>query len=1499
MLTEIRGYTDLRHIGTGGFGEVYVGRQEVINREVAIKVILPVHANHIDFIQRFKYEAELVARLEHPHIVPLYDYWRDPDGAFLVMRYIRGGNLADKLTTDGAFDIEWAGRLLEQISGALYIAHRNKIVHQDIKPANILLDEDGNAYLTDFGIARDIEGDVNLAEDENNTMHGSPKYISPEHLRRKEITHRSDIYSLGILMYEILTGRTPYESEEMLQLLQQHVRAPMPSLQEKNPDLPPELNQPIQQATVKDPLSRYESVLDFSNDFQMIIRQLKYPDSTATFGIAAGGMSADATGPITVFNPYKGLKAFQEADASDFYGREELVQNLMNRMVEFDPLQRFLAVVGPSGSGKSSVVRAGLIPAIRRGDLEGLPTLLITDMTPGNNPMRRLEGAILKVAHQATMELMNTLSKDDYDLNEMLAIALPEDAEMLLIIDQFEEVFTLVDNEKKRRGFLNLVYKALRAENSRLRLIVTMRADFLDRPLEYSGWGDLLSKRMELVAPMKPSELLDAIEKPAMVAGLVLEDGLAGLIVDDVSSQAGVLPLLQYTLSELYERRNGIELTQAAYQELGGIRGALAKRAEEIFQDLTEAQQEATRLFFPRLISFGLGRNSTRRRVMLGELYSMRTDTDAVREAVEEFGKRRLLTSDYDLVSRLPTIEVAHEALIRSWERLNRWLRENEDILRLQERLGAEVEQWKAADKDNSFLPSGMRLEQYKGLLDHEAIVLTKREQEFLDSALILEAENLVRERRRQKLFQSLTAAIFVFGIVSVILAFVANNLRIEAEDAQDAAVIARNEAIESEANAVIARDEALANAQTGRARELAVSSLLFAETYPDTAMLLGLESLAVADTFEGRNALMTSLLKVPSILGYFNGHDAFIRQIALSPDEVLLASGGADGRVIVWDKDTRDLVQTLEGHEIRINGLAFSPNGQYLVSADATGKLLVWDTETWVQFTILEIDENIAELRTIAFSVDGRWLVAGTSDGHIIVWNAGNFSQAQILEEHNGGTIYDIVFSPDNSLMVSGGDDGTLHYWDTETFSLLDIVVAHEGSWILTLAFSPDGTKLASGGLDRRVKLWDVESRSLLWRSASSHPERVTTLNFTRNGSFIIAGDLNATIVVWDTASGSARQVMNNISQTEVRDLIVHGSLLYVAGDSQSVYELSINFVPRFGKILARNSDELWSVAISPSGERTAFAGGTSGGGAPEDFAVYIWDAVINETIRLQITHTLTVTDVLFWDEQVISVGLDSRIIIWNDSSAEQILFASEGIISAAIHENILVVGLNNGQIELWDLSSDSEERIGLLEGHQTRVNDLAFSTDGTILVSGGRDMRLIIWDVESGEILHHLDNAHNDSIEAIAISPDGAMIASGSRDNNIILWDSVSGEKLGLPLSAHEGWVQALAFNADGSLLASGSVDSSIILWDVDTQRLLGLPFFGHSNLIYDLEFSTDGTFMVSSDSDGTVIRWEVNLDTWQERACSVANRSLTDAEQRDYDNEIFPLQFLCGGE
>src|SRR5664279_4291053 len=673
---NLKGYEIRERIGAGGFGVVYRAYQTTVGREVAVKVILPGLANQPDFIRRFEAEAQLIARLEHPHITPLYDYWRDPNGAYLIMRWLRGGSLRDALQ-NGRYDLHAAALLLDQVSGALSLAHRSRVIHRDIKPGNILLDEDGNAYLTDFGIAQDLNLQDNPIQPD--PMVGSLDYISPEQARSEPITPRVDIYSLGVTLYEVITGEHPFHNLSSVERLYKHINDPLPEITTLDAAVVEPVNRVIQKATAKNPDLRYPDALAFSADFREAIGMNRVPTSAVELLtqreqevlqlVIEGHSNKEIAQRLTVTlstvkwyvnqiytklgvrsrvqvmvraremnlltkssealsreqiptedfqpeNPYKGLRAFQSADNQDFFGREKLTARLIKRLEETHEFGHFMAVIGPSGSGKSSLVKAGLIPALWRGDLPGSEKWFIVEMLPGTHPLEELEIALTRVAANQSSHLREQLSRDRRGLIRAAQLILPNnDSELVLVINQFEEVFTLLDDEATRVQFLDLLYSAVTEPHGRVRVIITLRADFYDRPLRYPDFGDLLRSRMETVLPLSAQELERAISKPAERVGVSFEPGLVVTIVGEINYQAGALPLLQYALTELFERRKGRLLTREAYEAIGGTVGALARRADEIYQGFDERSREAVQQMFLRLVTLGEGVEDTRRRV--------------------------------------------------------------------------------------------------------------------------------------------------------------------------------------------------------------------------------------------------------------------------------------------------------------------------------------------------------------------------------------------------------------------------------------------------------------------------------------------------------------------------------------------------------------------------------------------------------------------------------------------------------------------------------------------------------------------------------------------------------------------------------------------------------------------------------------------------------------------------------------------------------------------
>ena len=766
----VRGYEFIEQIGEGGFGAVFRARQSSLGRDVAIKVVKPELANDADFIRRFEAEAELVARLEHPHIVPLYDFWREPNAAFMVMRMLKGGSLSQfmhaKLDTRPALKLL---PLLRQISEALQAAHFAGVIHRDFKPANILLDEQGNACLADFGVAKQLNNDSGRTM--IGEVVGSIAYCAPEQLRSEAVSPATDVYALGLVTFELLAGRRPFSATQPALMIEQHLSHVPPRLDEFVADTPPAISAILAQCLQKDPALRPQTAVEFVRELESALRGV---DSN---WLVHSRISLDEFATPTTFdhqfteqdNPYRGLASFDESDAPNFFGREALVEQLLEKMSDRAPHQRMLMVIGPSGSGKSSAVRAGLVPSLRKGAIRGSEKWFISTFMPGPDPIASLAAALRRVAIR-DFNIEALLNRDSFGLSAAIDRCLPNEpgAELLLIVDQFEELFTLCADEKVRAHWLSLLTTTLLDTHCRLRIILTLRADFLDRPLQYPDLAEIVRERTALVPAMSLDELERAIVGPARRVGLVFEDGLVPAILEEVTDQLGALPLLQFSLSELFTRRKGRELKLAIFRKMGGVKGALAGRAETAFASLDSTAQTAARQMFLRLTSLGEGSEDTRRRARQYEIDAMfpiEPGKTGLKSALTAFGGARLLTFDRDASSHENTLEVAHEALLRSWSRLREWLQSSRSALRLQRQLHESAKHWQANQKDVSFLLSGNRLAQFSPLLPNAGdepkelnpglteqtcdVLLTDSEAEFLQRSLAYQQSQDDQEAQR------------------------------------------------------------------------------------------------------------------------------------------------------------------------------------------------------------------------------------------------------------------------------------------------------------------------------------------------------------------------------------------------------------------------------------------------------------------------------------------------------------------------------------------------------------------------------------------------------------------------------------------------------------------------------------------------------------------------------------------------------------------------------
>ncbi len=1535
----IRGYALGERIGAGGFGAVYRAVQPLVEREVAIKIILPQYANHPDFIRRFEAEAQLVARLEHPHIVPLYDYWREPGVAYLVMRLLRGGSVNAMLEGGSPPPIDTVLRLVEQIGAALHAAHRIGVVHRDLKPGNVLLDEDSNAYLADFGIAKNL-GNPNLEDQtQAGALVGSPVYMSPEQIRAEFVRPQADIYCLGVMLYELLTGHVPFSGPTPIEILHQHLTAPLPPLAAHRAGLPVTLDAVIARATAKDPHARYDDALQLVADFHQAV--------SGEWRVTSGAPVTRHPSPVT-FNPYKGLRAFGEADAADFFGRDTLTHQLLARLGEGGDLSRFLAVVGPSGSGKSSVVKAGLIPALRRGGLPGSENWFIVDLLPGAHPLEEIETALLRVAVNPPESLLAQLREDKRGLLRAVHRTLPADeaTELMLVIDQFEEVFTLLENEAERAHLLDSLVAAVLDDRSRVRVVITLRADSTDRPLRYVDFGELLRQRSEFVLPLTPEELERAIAGPAERVGLRMEAGLVPAILRDVSDQPGALPLLQYALTELFEQREDHSLTKAAYQSIGGVLGALGRRAEEVYAGLDEAEQAAARQMFLRLVTLGEGVEDTRRRVLRTELEQLQSfdfaqdkpsnsklqisnPTGALRSlqspitrAIENFGKARLLSFDRDPLTRGPTVEVAHEALLREWPRLRTWLDESRADVRMRRLLAGETAEWLHANRDASFLLTGSRLEQFEGWALGTDVALTQDERAYLDASMAegerKQAEELERQRHELELTRKSEAA----------QRTAANRLRTLA----GALTIFLLVAIGLTAFAFNQQDRAKKEARLAASRELAAAAVSNIGVDPELSILLALQAVTTTYsvdkiwTTEAEDALHRAIPALQTHIS-LSGHSSGVSDVAFSPDGLRLATASRDGTVKVWEAATGKELFTLgkaqtgdagpvdtagdadhgdHGDEAEVAGQAgdlysvsFSPDGAHLATGGRDGTVKVWDMATGQVLLTLGEAGHTPAISAVAFSpVDGgRRLAVADSEGTVQMWDVSTPLNADVVTGHALLTLSnqlgelsdytiipnDVVFSPDGTCLATVGEGNTAKIWDAATGQELLTLSGHTDP-ILDLAFSPDGLRLVTASDDRTANMWDwagsvVATTNQARFTLVGHGAPLSSVTFNPDGRRLATASLDGTVKVWDAASGQELFTLTGHRGTvEGVAFSPDGTRLATASSDTTarLWDASPS-----GELftLAGHTDKVFGIAFSPDGTRLATSSA--------DQSAKVWDTASGQELFTLAAHTAAVEGIAFSPDgtRVATGRWDGTAKIWDAATGQEMFTltghsADVGQVAFSPDGTRLATASVDKTAKMWDAATGQE--LFTLAGHTGGLHCLAFSPDGTRLITGGDDSVAIVWDLITKQEVFRLPIQTN-FLTLVAYSPDGTRIATASTGEAAEVWDARTGQLL-MTLSGHAGGVWGVAFSPNGKYIATTSADKTSKIWDAATGEAL-FTLYGHAGTTYAPSFSPDGTRLATASSDGTVRVYLLRIEDLVELARSRVTRPLTEAECQKY--------------
>lgn len=1459
MGTTLKHYEMIRQLGRGGMGRVYLARDLKLGRLVAIKLLADHSGSNT---ARLLDEARATARCKHENIVVVHEVdavqGLGAQGAegkpkqsfpYMVLEHIEGQTLRAWMEQRAGTpaSLEVVLDLVVPIVRALECAHEQGVVHRDLKPENVLISNAGTIKVLDFGIAKQIAAErtsstsIGSAVQSNigaltadGALMGTMPYMSPEQWNGERIDARSDIWAVGIMLFELATGQHPLEPLSLPDLVGvAELDTPMPSARGK-------CNENTAFADVIDRClkKRKEERIGSAKELLALLERL----------------GADSHEPVALADdesPFAGLSAFQESDAVRFFGREDDIAAVLGRLRH----QPLVTIAGASGAGKSSFVRAGVIPAMKRSG----PNVEAFTLRPGSRPLAALadvlaffadtqvDGGAMEVDPEAIVELLRMQPGSLGSRLRARARKRGSDHRILLFVDQLEELYTLGSEAAERAAFCACLEGMADDASSPLRVIVTIRADFLDRVSEDRRFLSAMTKGLFFLPPMGVEGMQNALKSPLQAARYRFEsDGLLAEMIHDLAGMKSPLPLLQFTAAKLWEARDREKrlVTRDAYHALGGASGALSTHADAVLAGMSPHEQRLARTILLRLVT----PERTRAVVRLDELCSL-SDEASVVAIVNHLAEARLLSIEAASEREGKTVELTHESLIERWAKLRQWLDGNEKDAEFLAELRNAASQWEKNGQAEGFLwrdqaatEAGQWLTRRRVEFDEEnALGVGEREVHYLE-AVVRHAE---RSRRRRRL---LTGGIMAsLGVITFVVSFLGVQARSEARRADDTAKEAQKNADEAQNSAEQARKNAVeANKRAAEARNASRMASVREHLSDPTLVLALLREMEPADELPPRWSEVALWAKHQGIANVVLHHQAGVHSAAFRADGTRILTACADMTARVWDAKGMGQLLVLSGHQGSVHSAVFSADGSRIVTASADKTARVWNSDgTGSPIVFAGHQERVY---SAAFSPDGKHIVTASADKTARVWNADGTGTPIVLDGHQG-SVTSAAFSPDGKRIVTTSEDKTARVWNADGTGTPIVFEGHRAG-VNAAAFSPDGTRIVTGSFDKTARVWNADGTGEPM-SFEGHRDRVFSVAFSPDGKRIVTGSNDKTARVWN-ADGAGIPLLLEGHQAAVFSVAFSRDNLRVVTAS---WDKTVRVFDAMGTgrpvLLEGHKDRVYLASFSRDGKRIVTAS--------FDKIARVFHADGTGTPILLVGHTDRLNSAMFSPDgsRIVTAAGDKTAMVWHADGTGKpvVLKGHKDIVTSAAFSpdgTRIVTGSWDRTARVWNADGTGEPL--LLEGHKDIVFSAAFSHDGTRIMTTSGDRTARIWNADGlGQPV--VLNAHTDIVTSAAFGPYGRHIVTASLDTNAAIW---KGDGQGPPvLLKHNapvatGAVGEGAFSPDGSQLVTISDDKTVRIWNTDGREepaILRIPELDAQSAA----FSPDGTRIVTASHSG----------------------------------------------